>query len=267
MTVTVMRERRLVFGEVAELYDRHRPAYPDRLIEDLIALARVDHRQPVLEVGAGTGKATRLFAARGITVVAIEPSAEMAAVARRNCSAYGNVEIEQNDFEEWDPAGRRFPLVFCAQAWHWVQPAAGYAKARQALLPQGILAAFWNRVAWTRCELREALLAAYQQTGSGLTPDSHTLHPANLCPDADADWEGEITAVQGLAGPEIRYYDWHHSYSAADYTGLLATLSEIRLLDHGRRTELFAAVTSAINVNGGRLTLPMRTRLCLAHRR
>ena len=261
-----MRERRLVFGEVADLYDRHRPAYPDRLIDDLVVLAGLDGSHAVLEVGAGTGKATLMFAARGIPVVAVEPSAEMAAVARRNCRGYADIEIEQSDFEEWDPGDRRFPLLFSAQAWHWVQPAAGYANARRALSRQGILAAFWNRVAWDRSDVREALLVAYRQTVPELAADGHMLHPANLCPDRDADWEGEIAAVDDLAGAEIRHYEWDHDYSAADYVGLLATLSEIRLLDEARRTRLFAAVTAAINAHGEPLTLPMRTRLCLARR-
>src|ERR1700742_1269450 len=100
-----MRERRLVFGEVAELYDRHRPTYPAELVDDLVALAGLDGSRPVLEVGAGTGKATVLFASRGIPVIAVEPSAEMAAVAARNAGAAGTVEIEQSDFEAWDPRG------------------------------------------------------------------------------------------------------------------------------------------------------------------
>lgn len=261
-----MRERRLVFGEVASLYDRHRPAYPDRLIDDLVASARLDGSQAVLEVGAGTGKATLMFAARGIPVVAVEPSAEMATVARRNCSSYRGIEIVQSDFERWDPDERRFPLLFAAQAWHWVQPAAGYANARRALLPQGILAAFWNRVAWNRSDLREALLVAYRQTVPELAADGHILHPANLCPDRDADWEGEIAKAEGLGGAEIRYYEWDQGYSAADYVGLLATLSDIRLLDPARRTALLAAVTDTIKEHGEPVTLPMRTRLCLARR-
>jgi SAM-dependent methyltransferase len=261
-----MRERRLVFGEVADLYDRHRPSYPDRLIDDLVALARLDGGQTVLEVGAGTGKATLMFAARGIPIVAVEPSAEMAAVARRNCSAYTDVEIEQSDFEHWDPGERRFPLLFSAQAWHWVQPAAGYANARRVLLPRGILAAFWNRVAWDRSDVREALLVAYRQAVPELTADGHMLHPANLCPDRDADWEGEIAAVEGLAGAEIRYYEWEQDYSAAEYVGLLATLSEIRVLDEAPRSGQLAAVAAAIKAHGEPLTLPMRTRLCLARR-
>jgi SAM-dependent methyltransferase len=261
-----MRERRLLFGEVADLYDRYRPAYPGRLVDDLVALAGLDGGRPVLEVGAGTGKATVLFAARGLRVVAIEPSAEMAAVARSKCSAYPGVELELGDFEHWDPQGRRFPLLFSAQAWHWVRADAGYAKARQALSSQGILAAFWNRVAWDRSDLREALLVAYRQSVPELKADSHMLHPANLCPDRDADWEPEIAGVQGFTGAEIRYYEWDQSYSAAHYAGLLATLSEIRLLDEPRRAALLAAVTAAIEARGEPLVLPMRTRLCLARR-
>ena len=261
-----MRERRLVFGEVADLYDRYRPSYPDQLIIDLLALARLDGSQPVLEIGAGTGKATLMFAARGIPVVAVEPSPAMAAVARRNCSAYPDVEIEQCDFEHWDPGGRRFPLVVSAQAWHWVQPAAGFANARNALLERGILAAFWNRVAWDRTDLREALLVAYRQAAPELAADGHMLHPANLCPDGNADWEGDVAAVDGLADAEIRHYEWSLNYAAADYVGLLATLSEIRLMEEARRTALLDAVFAAIDAHGEPLMLPMRTRLCLARR-
>jgi SAM-dependent methyltransferase len=261
-----MRERRLVFGEVADLYDRHRPAYPEQLIDDLVGLAGLDGSQPVLEVGAGTGKATLMFAARGIPVLAVEPNVEMAAIWRRNCAAHADLEIEHGDFEHWDPEGRRFPLVFSAQAWHWVHPATGYAKATQALLSPGILAAFWNRVAWDSVGLRDALLAAYREVAPDLPADGG-LHPANLCPDADADWDGEIAAVEALADSEIRSYEWRLDYSAGDYVGLLATSSEVRLLDEDRRGPLFAAVAEVIDAHGGALTLPMRTRLCLAAKR
>ena len=87
-----------------------------------------------LEVGAGTGKATVLFAARGFELVALEPSAEMAAVARRNCAGFENVTIEQAEFERWSPEGERFRLAFSAQAWHWVSPDIRYSRAREALV-------------------------------------------------------------------------------------------------------------------------------------
>jgi trans-aconitate methyltransferase len=66
---------------VAELYDRARPSYPAGAIDALLAHGALAPGDRVIEVGAGTGKATELLAARGLRVLALEPSAEMAAVA------------------------------------------------------------------------------------------------------------------------------------------------------------------------------------------
>jgi SAM-dependent methyltransferase len=255
-------ERRLVFGEVAELYDRHRPAYPDRLVEDVIAIAQLDGSHTALEVGAGTGKATSMFAARGIPVLAVEPSTEMASLARRNCQGLP-VMVEESDFELWDPRGRRFALLFSAQAWHWVKPELGYQKAREALSAHGVLAAFWNRVQWAGCEQREPLLVAFARAAPELSPDG-VMHPANLCPDADQDWEGEIAAAEGFTGAEIRGYVRDECYSASEFVGLLATISEIRLLSASSRNALFSAVADVIKSSGEPLMLSMHTRLCLA---
>jgi len=146
-------KRRLSFGGVAELYDRSRPSYPQALLDGVLEFAGAGAGDRALEVGAGTGKATVLFAERGLSVVALEPSAEMAAVARRNCAAYGRVTIEQTEFERWRADGRRFQLVFSAQAWHWVAPDVRYAAARAALEPGGALAVFvvlyfWSPAHW-----------------------------------------------------------------------------------------------------------------------
>lgn len=254
-----------MFGEVAELYDRYRPVYPEQLVDDVVSFAGLDGRQAVLEVGAGTGKATRMFAARGIPVVAVEPSEEMAEVWRRSNAAYPALEIERGDFETWDPAGRSFPLVFSAQAWHWVNPDLGYAKARSVLSPEGLLAVFWNRPAWERSEMRGALIAAYEESVPEVPPDG-PMHPANTLPGADDDWEAEIAAADGLGAPEVRNYDWSQSYSADEYLGLLDTTSEVRLLDDHQVTALLAAVRAVLAAHGDVLTLPMSTRLCLARR-
>jgi SAM-dependent methyltransferase len=195
----VKREQRLVFGEVAELYDRHRPAYPDALIDDLLDLAALEPGARAVEVGAGTGKATAMFAARGIHVLAVEPSAEMAAVARRRLDPAGGalenhveVRIEQADFEHWDPAGRTFPLLFAAQAWHWVEPAANAARVLQ---PGGVLAAFWNRPVWHRAELREAVLDAYRRAAPDLLAETDPIHPAGVLPRGAEAWRDGVAAT------------------------------------------------------------------------
>jgi SAM-dependent methyltransferase len=254
-----------VFGEAADLYDRFRPSYPDRLIDEVVALAGLDGRSAVLEVGAGTGKATALFAARGIPVVGVEPSGEMAEVARRNLSSFPEVEIEQSDLEHWDSGGRRFPLVLSAQAWHWVEPSVGYTKARDLLLPGGWLAVFWNRFVWESSELHEEMKDVYHSAAPELTR-AGGMHPSNLCPDAEADWEGEIAAVPGLGAAEIRHYEWERTYSTGEYVGLLGTASDVLLLDEATRSALFAAVSEVIDTHGGANRMAMRTQLCLARR-
>jgi SAM-dependent methyltransferase len=258
------REQRLVFGEVAENYDRYRPAYPGAVVDDLIDLAALEPGSLVLEVGAGTGKATALFAERGIHVLAVEPSAEMAAVARRSFGERREVQIEQSDFERWDPAGRRFPLVFAAQSWHWVEPTVGFDKAARVLRPGGVLAAFWNRPVWARAELRGVVLGAYQRVAPELLAETDPIHPASrLHSDAD-DWRRSVAATSGLTAAEVREYEWSQTYSGADYAALLETHSTIRVLDQDRRGALVGAVARAIERHGNELTLPLVTRVCLA---
>ena len=260
------REQRLVFGEVAELYDRHRPAYPDAVVDDLIELAGLRAGSHVLEVGAGTGKATSMFAARGMRVLAVEPSTEMAGVARRVCAGYDGVRIEQTDFERWDPAGREFRLVFAAQAWHWVDPEVGFAKAASVLRPGGVLAAFWNRAVWARAQLRDAILDAYKRAAPEILAETDPIHPGSVLPADNEEWRRAVAATGGLSAADVRDYEWTQTYSGADYAALLDTHSTIRVLDSERRSALLDAVANAIEENGDELILPFLTRLCLASR-
>src|SRR5258708_6546190 len=97
-----------VFDEVPELYDRVRPTYPDELFGDLVVISGIDERSSVLEVGCGTGQATRSLAAVGCMVTAVEPGTGMAALARQRLAIFSNVAVETSSFEQWDDRGRRF---------------------------------------------------------------------------------------------------------------------------------------------------------------
>lgn len=260
------REQRLVFGEVAELYDQHRPAYPDALIDELVAVAGLEAGAVVLEVGPGTGKATAMFAARGFGVLGVEPSTEMAAVARRVCAGYPRVQIEQADFERWDPAGRTFRLLYAAQAWHWVEPDVGFPKAAAVLTPGGVLAAFWNRPVWAAAELREAVLEAYHETVPELLAETDPIHPGGLVLTDGDDWRHGVAATDGLGDVDVRDYEWCLRYSAAAYVALLQTHSTVRALEPQQREALVGAVERAIESHGDELTLPIVTLLCLARR-
>ena len=118
-----------VFNEVPELYDRVRPGYPDELFADLVAITGLNEQSSLLEVGCGTGQATRSLAAFGCSLTAIEPGADMAALARRRLATFANVTVETSTFERWDDRGARFDVLVAASAWHWVDPSAGWPRA------------------------------------------------------------------------------------------------------------------------------------------
>jgi len=124
------------FGTDAERYDRARPRYPDAMVDRIVAGSP---GPDALDVGCGTGIAARQFQAAGCEVLGVDPDARMADLARRL-----GVEVEVATFEAWDPAGREFDAVVAGQAWHWIDPVAGAAKAALVLRPGGRLALFWH---------------------------------------------------------------------------------------------------------------------------
>jgi SAM-dependent methyltransferase len=94
------------FNEDALLYHWARPTYPpavfDAIFDRLPHAARAAPR--VLEIGCGTGQATRPLAERGWEVLAVDPGADMTEGARSNLAAFANVEVVHADIEQWDPS-------------------------------------------------------------------------------------------------------------------------------------------------------------------
>jgi SAM-dependent methyltransferase len=254
-------ERRLAFGRVAELYDRARPSYPAGAIDTLSDFARLQPGAQVLEVGAGTGKATRLLADRGLVITALEPDPAMAAVARRNCVGHPNVEIEQIAFEAWRPA-RRMQAVVSFQAWHWIERTVRYERAAEALQHEGSLAAIWTVPEWSSTTLRDALRAAYAESAPRLAP-GFPMHPASDPTRLAGDWVGEISTCSRFTAAQVHEYPWSAQYSAAEYRDLLETHQDHILLSPDERARLLSAISELIE-SAGKIHLDCVTRLCLA---
>ncbi|MGW6916726.1 class I SAM-dependent methyltransferase [Kitasatospora sp. NPDC054939] len=162
------RELAEAFGAVAEEYDRARPGYPDALFDALERLAgRSLEGARVLDVGAGTGIATRLLAARGADVVAVEPNDGMAA---RFLTASPGLALVRGTGDELPFHDRSADVVTYAQAFHWTHPERSIPEALRVLRPGGALATFWNvkdpQVGWVRA-MGERLAAALPDTYHG----------------------------------------------------------------------------------------------------
>lgn len=259
------REQRLVFGEVAETYDRVRPTYPEAVVDDVLAYACADaaRGERALEIGAGTGRATALFASRGLAITALEPSGEMAAVARSNLAPFPDVSVEVSLFEDWTGPGG-FRLVFAAQAWHWVPLEIRYVKAHDVLGDGGTLATFWNRPTWdSEPDVRARLDEAYGR----FAPDLPTGGPGSNYTNLSTDDDLAIPEIEGsrrFEDVEAHTYAHAHTYPTRDYLALLSTQSDHRLLPDDQRARLFDAVAAVIDGAGGEVTVDYATHLYLA---
>jgi SAM-dependent methyltransferase len=137
---TLKRSYGTVFNRVAASYDRHRPTYPEELIDCACEVAGLAPGDEVLEIGCGTGQLTRSLLARGLRVTAIEPGDQLAALAQHNLAGSGDVHFLNTRLEDAPLPRERFSAVFSASAIHWVDPDVSWQRAADVLVPGGTLA-------------------------------------------------------------------------------------------------------------------------------
>jgi SAM-dependent methyltransferase len=256
------RERlRATFEEVPELYERARPAYPAAVFDDLAALAGLGPGSRVLEVGCGTGQATRTLAEHGFEVVCVELGAALAAVAGRALAAYPNVEVVHADFERWEPRGAPFDAVVAFTAWHWVDPDVRYARAAGVLRAGGALG-----VVATKHVSREGgdpFWVEVQADYDAVVPSEHNRPPPR--PEEVADLSAEIES-SGLFGPaEVRRHLWDVVYTADEYVAVLDTYSGHRTIEEDRRRLLYERIHRRIGARpSGRVTKTYLATLAVA---
>jgi len=137
---TLQRSYGKVFDQVAAEYDRHRPTYPEQLVDLACEIAGLERSDPVLEIGCGTGQLTRSLLALGLRVTAVEPGAQLAGLAQQRLQGTGELELVNSRLEDAQLPHEHFRVVFSASAIHWVDPDVGWQRAANALVPDGTLA-------------------------------------------------------------------------------------------------------------------------------
>ena len=223
------RALRTTFDEVAELYDRARPAYPGELFDDLVDVARLGEGARVLELGSGTGIATLPLAERGFELVCVELGAHLAAVARRKLAAFPNVEVVNASFESWTPPGR-FDAVVAFASFHWLDPAVRYERCADALRPGGALAVVRpNHVLPSDGDEFFREVQADYRVGRARRPED-ARRGAGARRSRPATTRAEL-AASGLFGDVVvRRRQWDVTYDADAYVAVLDTYSWNRAL-------------------------------------
>ncbi len=131
---------RAAFDSVSEDYDASRPRYADEIIDTIVRVSGIAVDASLLEIGPGTGQATIGFAKRGYRITAVEIGEKLAALCRKNLSAYPNVRIITGSFEHVRFPKESFDLVYAATAFHWIPFERGCRKAHALLKKNGHLA-------------------------------------------------------------------------------------------------------------------------------
>jgi SAM-dependent methyltransferase len=129
------------FETAADAYERGRPGYPEAAVDRLASGLGLGPRTRLLDVGAGTGKLSRLVASRGVDVVAVEPAAAMLA---KVASAPGVLAV-RSLAEALPFRAGAFECAAAASSFHWFDGPSALAELHRVLRAGGRLALLWNR--------------------------------------------------------------------------------------------------------------------------
>ena len=244
---------RLGFDRVPEIYDRVRPTYPDALFDELFA--HLSTEQPsVVEIGAGTGKATGSLLQRGARVTAVEIGANLARFLRDKFAGDERLDVINDPFEDAELAPAAFDLVFAATAFHWVDPAVRYVKSHDLLRLGGVLAVVsTNQI---RSDADHGYFARVQPLYRRYYPDEEApdvpgedVVPAEL---------GEMQSGGLFEDVTLHRYRWDQTYTSAQYGDLVRSYANTQAMERSKAESLIAELCRVIDDEfGGSMVRPL----------
>jgi SAM-dependent methyltransferase len=231
------------FSSTADLYERARPSYPAAAVEWLVERTGLVPGTTVVDLGAGTGKLTRLLIATGARVVAIEPLAEMRAALER---AVPGTEVIEGTAEDIPLPDGAADAITCAQAFHWFDLERALPELHRVLAPGGNLVLVWNtRDLDDRLQDGiEKLIAPYRGGVSG------QLHDV---------WRPPLEESPLFGAIEQRTFPNDQLVTADEVVERVASTSFVAVLPTGEREALLGRVRALAGDRGQRFPFPYRT--------
>lgn len=244
-------EFRRRFGEDPDAYDRTRPVSPPAVFDDVVRLAGLQPGSSVVEVGPGTGQATRPLAERGLRMFALEPDPRLAARARRNLAGFTDVSVDTRSFEEWEPGNATFDAVVACNSFHWVDPEVRLVKAAAVLRPQGCLVVITTPVVVPE----DADRFWWDVQDDWVAVGAERLDPATKHPDLADDETSAIRASGRFEEPTVLRHRFDVVHTGEGYALNLSTQSGVKWLRPTTQLALIERIRRRIDAQGGRLTV------------
>ncbi len=256
----------LGFDNVPEIYDRIRPTYPVELFDRLFAYVTGDGQPRAVEIGPGTGQATRPLLERGIAVTAVEPGEQLAAfLSDKLGGEFPRLDVVNAKFEDADLEQGAFDLIFAATSFHWLDPMTRFQRSRDLLRQGGALAivhtnqiessadgGFFARV--------QPIYDRYQHDHPRLKLPSE----AELTPPEFADF----SQTRLFEDIQLYRYRWDQTYTSAEYGDLMRSYSGTQAMEVPRQEALIRDVCSLLDAEfGASVTRPLVITLTLGRKR
>lgn len=243
------------FGADVAGYAAGRLDYPDALFAHLADRCGLTLGAAVLEIGPGTGQATRRMLDMGASVVAVEPDPALAAHLREWTEP--KLAIRNQRFGAEVEGAGAFDLVVAATAFHWLDSGPALAEVRRLLRPGGHFAMWWNVFHEAGDDpLFDALFEGLARPPSLVAGPHYSLDAPARRADLVAAGFTDVTHVM---------LERHIAMTPASLRALYATFSAVRALPPADRdARLDTAETRAHGTLGASFDRVFRTPLYMA---
>jgi trans-aconitate methyltransferase len=259
MAAETGRDPRLSFDNAADEYEAVRPHYPSDVFYRLFEL--LPATPSILEVGPGTGQATRDLLSKGAMVTAVEIGPRLAAKLQDIIDS-PNLNVVVGDFETLQLPEHSHDGLFSASAYHWISSAAQLDRPAQLLRPGGVLAVV-QLTQVTSPDDRgffEAAQPIYQRYGEGhrgpLPPRRDEVVPVMADP---------LRKDRRFTDVAVHHYNWNQTYTAAQYRKLMFSYSITQMMEPDRQLGMLDDMTAFIEQQfDGEITRPLVVSLTTA---
>lgn len=254
------------FDTVSSAYDKMRPGYVKEIYDAIFSYISLDKSSHIVEVGSGSGQATRPFLDIGCQLTAVEYGKNLAELLAENFKSFPNIKVINSRFEDAVFGKDSCDLVFSATAFHWINEETGYKKVFSMLRDGGAFARFANHpsISKNAPALAEDIEKIYDEYYYSYYKDKQ--RSACIYSEGMAKDTAMIAEKYGFA--DIQYHIFHRKriFSADEYVKLLGTYSDHIAIEKSIRDEFFANIKAAIIKHGGTLTIDDALDLQLARK-